>query len=194
MHKRVFIVHGWEGYPEEGWFPWLKRELEAKGFEVHVPAMPHPNTPTIDDWVRHLAKIVKNPNEGTLFIGHSIGCQTILRYVQTLPIHQDIGGIVCVAGWLRLKNLRTDEERALAQPWLDTQIDFEGIRKRCSKIVAIFSDDDKWVPIEDKKLFEEKLNAKTILENKKGHLSGYDGITELPSVLASVLKMTNNCL
>jgi hypothetical protein len=26
--KRVFIIHGWEGYPEEGWFPWLKKELE----------------------------------------------------------------------------------------------------------------------------------------------------------------------
>ena len=28
--QRVFIIHGWDGYPEEGWFPWLKKELEAK--------------------------------------------------------------------------------------------------------------------------------------------------------------------
>ena len=34
MNKRVFIAHGWDGYPEEGWFPWLKKELETKGFEV----------------------------------------------------------------------------------------------------------------------------------------------------------------
>ena len=34
MKKRVFIVHGWDGYPEEVWFPWLKKELEAKGFEA----------------------------------------------------------------------------------------------------------------------------------------------------------------
>ena len=28
--KRAFIIHGWDGYPAEGWFPWLKRELEKK--------------------------------------------------------------------------------------------------------------------------------------------------------------------
>lgn len=45
VKKRVFIVHGWDGYPEEGWFPWLERELEARGFEVHVPALPDASTP-----------------------------------------------------------------------------------------------------------------------------------------------------
>ena len=24
MTKRAFIIHGWDGYPDEGWFPWLK--------------------------------------------------------------------------------------------------------------------------------------------------------------------------
>ena len=32
--KRVYIIHGWEGYPEEGWFPWLKKELEDRGFDA----------------------------------------------------------------------------------------------------------------------------------------------------------------
>ncbi len=45
--KRVFIVHGWDGYPTEGWFPWLKAELEKRGFTVAVPAMPHPERPTV---------------------------------------------------------------------------------------------------------------------------------------------------
>ena len=48
--KRVFIIHGWEGFPEEGWFPWLKNELEAKGFEVHVPNMPDSEHPRIQKW------------------------------------------------------------------------------------------------------------------------------------------------
>ena len=37
--KRVFIIHGWGGYPEEGWLPWLKKELEKNGFKVFVPAI-----------------------------------------------------------------------------------------------------------------------------------------------------------
>ena len=40
MQKRVVIIHGWGGYPDEGWRPWLKHELETKGFLVLVPAMP----------------------------------------------------------------------------------------------------------------------------------------------------------
>lgn len=47
MKKRVFLIHGWEGYPEEGWRPWLKKELEQRGFTVIVPAMPDTATPTM---------------------------------------------------------------------------------------------------------------------------------------------------
>lgn len=25
--KRVIMIHGWEGYPEEGWRPWLKQKV-----------------------------------------------------------------------------------------------------------------------------------------------------------------------
>ena len=31
--SKVVIVHGWGGTPEEGWFPWLRRELEERGHE-----------------------------------------------------------------------------------------------------------------------------------------------------------------
>lgn len=53
MTKRAFIIHGWDGYPDEGWFPWLKTELEKNGFQVHVPAMPKSAEPKIEAWVSH---------------------------------------------------------------------------------------------------------------------------------------------
>lgn len=31
MTRRAFIIHGWEGYPGEGWFPWLKKEIVEHG-------------------------------------------------------------------------------------------------------------------------------------------------------------------
>lgn len=72
MKKRLFIIHGWEGYPEEGWFPWLKQELEKEGFSVTVPAMPNPKKPNIESWISHLIKVVSKPDENTYFVGHSI--------------------------------------------------------------------------------------------------------------------------
>lgn len=47
MKKRVFIIHGWSGSPEENWFPWLKKELENSGFEVHVPQIPDADNPEL---------------------------------------------------------------------------------------------------------------------------------------------------
>jgi len=58
MLKKAFLIHGWEGYPEEGWRPWLKNKLEKEGFSVFVPAMPDTKYPKMDVWLKHLAKIV----------------------------------------------------------------------------------------------------------------------------------------
>ena len=56
MQKRIFIVYGWGGHPGEGWFPWLKRELKEKWFQVEVPDMPDSENPTISSWIFHLNK------------------------------------------------------------------------------------------------------------------------------------------
>jgi predicted alpha/beta hydrolase family esterase len=184
MSKRIFIIHGWGGNPEEGWFPWLKRELEARGYEVKVPTMPDTEEPKIKRWVNHLEKTVGLPDENTFFIGHSIGCQTILRYLNKLPADTKIGGAVFVAGWFSLRNLETDEEWKIAEPWIETPINLEKIKSQLNKRTAIFSDNDPFVPLEEnRKIFAEKLGAKVIIEHNKGHFSGEDGIKELPIIL-----------
>lgn len=187
MQKRVFVIHGWDGSPQNCWLPWLKKELEDKGFAVSVLAMPHPENPTIADWVNHLANAVGEPDENTYFVGHSIGCQTILRYVEQLQ--KPIGGIVCVAGFFRLLHLETDEEKQIAKPWLETPLNYEKIKRQAGKIVAIFSDDDPDVDLRDKELFEKYLDAKTTVEHGKGHFSDDAGIKELPRALETLLEI-----
>ncbi len=185
--KRFFIVHGWDGFPEEGWFPWLKKKLEAEAFTVIVPAMPHPEKPMIAEWVQYLSYIVEYVDEETFFVGHSIGCQTILRYLETLPARKKVGGIVFVAGWFTLNDLQTDEEKRIVKPWLETPIDFVKVKQHTSHFVAIFSDNDPVVPLENQALFEEKLGAKTLVLKGKGHFSGGDKVIELPDVLKFIL-------
>ena len=186
MQKRVFIIHGWDGNPDEGWFPWLKHELEQRGFEVHVPAMPNPSVPTIEAWVAHLAQVVGQPDENTFFIGHSIGCQTILRYLAGLQ-EKKVGGAIFVAGWFVLSDLETEEEKLIGKPWIETPIDFDRIMAATHKLTAIFSEDDPVVPFEiNATLFKDKLSAKIVTDNGKKHFSGSDGVTELPSVLKNL--------
>jgi len=181
------MVHGWDGNPKNCWFPWLKKKLEEKGVVVSALPMPHPENPTIADWVDCLATAVGEPDEHTYLVGHSIGCQTILRYIEQLK--KPVGGVVCVAGWFRLPFLTTGEEKEIAQPWLETPMDYEKIKQQAGKIIAIFSDDDPDVDLGDKELFEKYLNAQTIVEHEKEHFSDDAGITELPSALQAVEEL-----
>ena len=188
--KRAIIVHGWEGHPNEAWFPWLKANLEPRGFHVEIPQMPTPETPKIETWVPFLASVVGTPDADTYLIGHSIGVQTILRYLET--IDTSIGGVLAVAGFFNLKpgSIGSPEDIQMAQPWLKTPMDFEKIRKNAGQITAIFSDNDKYVSLENADAFKEKLGAKTIIEHNRGHYGHHDLPFEISVALEEILKMT----
>ncbi|MBI2054552.1 MAG: serine hydrolase family protein [Candidatus Sungbacteria bacterium] len=188
MPKRVFIIHGWDGRPDGCWLPWLKRELEAHGFSVFTPAMPNPNAPRVETWVTYLAKQVGTPNEETYFVGHSIGCLTILKYLET--IEGPIGGVVFVAGWFSLtpEATPTADEQEIARQWLEQPIDFPKVRRATSSFTALFSDDDPDVPIENAKLFRDRMGAEIVIESGKGHFSEGDGVRELPAARDAILR------
>ena len=206
--KRVFIIHGWEFKPKHNWYPWLKKELENRGFKVVIPEMPNTEEPKIEAWVQYLNKVVGEPDEQTYFVGHSIGCQAILRYLE--KVDKKIGGVVCVGGWFELigikeetkvaegsspdtslKVSRGEEVLKVVRPWLETPIDFEKVKNTTDKFIAILSDDDYYVSFEKhQKSFKENLGAEIIIEHKKGHFVKDDGVTELPSILESVLKIS----
>ena len=191
--KKVYIVHRWSGTPESDWYPWLKKELESRGFEVIVPQMPNTETPIISERVPFLSNIVGTPDENTYFVGHSIGAQTVMRYLETLPEGTKVGGAVFVAGWFKLGGAMEEEGEEvnrIAKPWTDTPIDFEKVKRICPHIDVFLSSNEPFNCIdENKKLFEEKLGATvTILENK-GHFTKDDGIKELPEVLEKILQI-----
>lgn len=190
MSKRAIIVHGWGDSPEGSWFPWLKKELESHGFTVTVPAMPNPDEPTIDRWVPRLASVVGTPDTDAYLVGHSVGCQTILRYLQTLSGNAGIGGAVFVAPWFRLANLETEEERAVAAEWESKPIAFGSVRRWKKRPVAILSDNDPWVPLEETRhTLRQELNAAVTVLHHRGHIGGDENVRELPEALDAVLAM-----
>ena len=190
--KRVFIIHGWDGSPEINWFPWLKRELETSGFKVYLPQLPEADNPRIEKWVPVVAKIVGIPDEETFFVGHSMGCQTIVRYFETLPEGIKVGGVVFVAGFFRkITNLEEDVDvQETANHWLNTPINLTKAKKHFDKSVAIFSDNDEYVSIDNADDFRDKFSSKIIIEKNKGHFNTKAGVTELPVVLEELLKMS----
>lgn len=189
--KRVFLIHAWGGKPGDVWFPWLKRELEKRGFIVIAPEMPDTETPKIENWVPYLAKLVGEPDEDTYFLGHSIGCQTIARYLAGLPEEKKAGGVVFVAGFAEYVTGLTEEEQVIMDSWTRTPIDWSKVRNHAKKFVAIHSDNDPYVPLDNAKFFKEKLGAEVSVEQGKGHFDEESGVTELPSALHAILNLAN---
>jgi hypothetical protein len=187
----MYIIHGWDGSPDEPMLMWLKNELEKNNFSVIVPKMPNPEEPEIDPWVNKISEIV-NPKEEVYFIGHSIGCQAVLRYIQTIDF--SVKGVVLIAPWMNLDENTIEEEgeevKEMAKPWMETPINWEKVKSRIvNQAVCIFSDNDPYVPLSEIDLFKEKLNAKTIIENDKGHFTSSDNITKNQTVVSEILKL-----
>lgn len=183
--KRVFIIHGWGGKPEHGWYSWAREKLAELGYNAKLPEMPDTDHPKINTWVPYLAEQVEEPRDSDIFIGHSIGCQTILRYLETLGEEQKIDKVILVAPWgASLSNLDETEEEEIAKPWLETPINWQKVKTKANLFVSIFSDNDPYVPLEENKsVFEKELGGKIIVEKDQGHFTEDDGIKELPILL-----------
>ena len=190
--KRVFIIHGWGGSPDETWLVWLARELEKRGFVVFRLEMPDTNKPTIQSWVQKLSDSVCSVSDSTYFVGHSIGCQAVMRYLETLPENSKIGGAVFVAGWFDLTDETWDDvyTREVAGQWINTPINFKRLQQLTNKYVAIMSNNDPYVSLDNAEVFKKQLGAKVFIEENKGHISQEDGVDELPSALDVILELS----
>ena len=191
--KKIYLVHCWDGTSSDGWYPWLEEKINDQNIKLFKFDMPNTANPKIEEWVDYLNSKVDLLNEETYFIGHSIGCQTILRYLETKEITK-IGGILFVAPWLDLlpEAIEDEDSYNTAQPWINTPIDFEKVRQFTNNISCIFSDNDYFVSIEQEKEFRNKLNAKTVIVNNKGHISQDDDVYELQEILDLTQKMLKN--
>lgn len=186
--KRVIIIHGWDGSSHKDWIPWVTEGLKKLGYEIFCPDMPHTKNPTIEDWVPLLSQVVGVPDRNTYFIGHSIGCQTILRYLDTHHFKQSetVGGAIFVAGWFNLENLEDKETEEIVKPWIETPIDFEKIKSVLPKSTLIISDNDPYGAFEENKKKFSALGSKIVVLFGAGHITAEDGFTELPLIFSKL--------
>lgn len=170
---KVFIIHGWEGHPEEGWLPWLKQKLIKIGCEVAIPQMPNRIFPVFRDWIKAISLVGKSPQK-TILIGHSLGCSTILNY-----LHQNSGltkfkAIILVSPFVR--DIGADTVRE----FMGRDLDWDKIKSRTNHFIVVHSKDDLVVPFAEGKYVARKLSAKFVLVNNFNHFSEVDNIKTVP--------------
>ena len=195
MPKRAFIIHGYLSSPNEAWLPWLHGELEERGYLVCRPYMPHPERPVISEWIGFLSKLVGEPDDGTVLIGHSLGCQGVLRYLETVgAAGKSVAKTVLVAGIFPTgmsppdADMETGGDSAL-DPWFSRGLDPAKVKKAAGSCTVILSDNDPYIEVEwAKAVFRATIDPKIIVEHGLGHFNEDDRLVELPSVLEAVIS------
>jgi predicted alpha/beta hydrolase family esterase len=164
--KNALILHGTGNDSTGNWFPWIKSELEKKGWKVWVPDLPdseHPNSKNYNELI--FSNKDFEFNESTCIIGHSSGSVAILGLLQNLPEKTVVDTCILVGTfdehpeWNSVKGLYKEP------------LDYEKIKKHAKKFVVIYSDNDPAVPLEDGKSVAKKLNAELILKEGQGHFN-----------------------
>jgi predicted alpha/beta hydrolase family esterase len=117
-HQRIVIVPGMGCVPARdcNWYAWLQDKLEkdpSDRFNVILEDMPDPHDARESYWVPFIRNTLKI-DEKTILIGHSSGCQAIMRLVEK----DKVQGIILVAACHT--DLGNENERASEyynRPW-----------------------------------------------------------------------------
>jgi len=182
MTKRIFLIHGWGGGPNGGWQLWLAQQLRKEGHDVTALAMPHTDHPKLDEWVETLRDAVGTPDEQCFFCGYSLGCITVLRYLETLQDDACVGGSTFVAGFYEHLGKGYEE----IQPFIEKDMQWESIRKHCKHFAVVHSDDDPIVPPPFGQRLAQNLHTPVQLTTGKKHFGGNSGVTEVPEILSAI--------
>ena len=144
--------------------------------------MPNTEHPKMDEWVQTLRDTVGAPDESCILSGHSLGCITILRYLETLNDDECIGGAVCVAGFYEYLGRDYEEIR----PFTEQDIQWDTIHQHCTQFTVVHSDDDPIVPLPFGQRLAEKLHTPLQLAIGKKHFGSQSGVVEVPEILSAI--------
>lgn len=179
--RRASIIHGYVASPEDHWFGWLGRQLEADGFSATIPRLPSPQEPDAVQWAAAVRADIGVPDESSIIVAHSLGCLAVLRHLRSLPAGWRLGSLVMVSGFV---------DPLPALPELDGFIgdgcDVEGISAYVDQLTIIRSDADPLVPPAHTDRLAALLGTSAAVVPGAGHFLAADGVEALPEALEAI--------
>lgn len=97
----MVIVPRWGGDAESDWYPWLGERLSGIAAVEVSPLRPEPMRPAPSQSVEALADLVGGSDRlaEVVLVGHSVGCQTVVRYLAAAPDGARARATLLVAAW-----------------------------------------------------------------------------------------------
>ena len=187
MNKpEVHIVHGYQAEASSHWFPWLKTRLLSLGVTTFIHHLPDSNNPDVECWMDYLRRNIHCFHEKTIFVGHSLGCITLLRYLSLFPRDFRITGLILVAGFDKPLPLFPE-----LNSFISIVPDYPRIINSVQTRMVLVSDNDSIVPPELTEELSGRLHSSLIKIPHGGHFMAIDGFLEFPLILQQIKKSLN---
>lgn len=169
--KNVLILHGTFSDHNNNWFPWLKSELENRGYKVIIPDLPFSKIP---DQQELLDAIFLNPqivfNKDTIIIGHSGGATLAVRILEKLPSTVCINKTILISGAYTMGRL--PEHFKYKESLINHPFDWEKIKNSSKSFCYICSDNDPYsCGQEESQLAQKNLGGDIIFKSGEGHFN-----------------------
>lgn len=161
MSKNAIIFHGTGTRPDEFWFPYLKENLESRGYSVWLPQLPNADHPNVSDWLPFALQNGTFTPE-TVLVGHSKGSALILHILEKIDCQ--IKQAILVSGYAEALP-KTAESKGM------DELNWETIKSHAKNFIFINSDDDPWActDVEGRKMFNH-LGGMQIILHGEGHM------------------------
>jgi hypothetical protein len=183
--KNALLLHGTANDHTRNWLPWLKLELEHRGYKVWVPDLPIADKPNIERYNKFIFP-KWTFDKDSIIVGHSSGAVAILGILEQLPKKVKINKAILVAGFI--EDLQPDFLKELFMK----PFDYKKIKSKASKIVLFHSDNDPYVPLWHGKKLRDFLCGELIVMNGQAHFSTttYPGnkYLQFPELLEKILE------
>ena len=182
---RFFLFHCWGGDGRSCWSGWLQDELRKQGHDVRSPDFPDTNTPKPERWLATIRDEVGcfEKKDDWVLIGHSLGCPTILRLLESFDGTERAKKVILVAGFG--KDLGIPEIKG----FVDKPFDWKKIKQKSGGFAIINSDDDPYIKLEEGERLAKMLGAKLIIEHNAGHINEGSGFTRYPRLLEIIKEI-----
>ncbi|MFV0485226.1 MAG: alpha/beta fold hydrolase [Candidatus Saccharimonadales bacterium] len=182
---KAILLHGTGNDWKANWIPWVKSQLEKRGYEVYAPSLPDSDFPDTAKWSKYVIENVPfEIGEDTIIVGHSAGAALIPQLMQQLPEGTKVKKAILVSGfhtdlgWEKLKSIQNIE------------VDYSKVKKMADEFVIIYSDDDPYVPVDEAEWLAKNLGGRLKLISGQGHfnLESSPKYKEFPKLIATIVK------
>ncbi len=160
------------------WYPQVKKELEKLGLNVIAKNMPDPDFARKQFWLPFIEEQIKN-DINSILVGHSSGAVSILRYLEENKTY----GIVLVGA----SHTDLNDKKEKASGYFDEPWNWEKIRKNAKWIIQFASTDDPYIPIDEARYINDRLNSEYHEFTNRGHFMQ----AEFPELVDAIKKKLN---